>query len=169
MFQIEPPDLMHKRTRCTRIRIRTRTHVDTHRRNTSRQRNNYIGGNPLMYPEISASLSVSLPESDAKPRKTSKNKKSQQNLSLYISFIYIYNISILKRCAISLYFAIFAISRHKIIAFARNLIYNVYTLCVNGRKYHLLRAISFPRFKGLFSVWLVVYSPSKENPLGVKS
>ena len=71
-----------------------------------------------MYPEISASLSVSLPESDAKPRKTSKNKKSQQNLSLYISFIYIYNISILKRCAISLYFAIFAISRHKIIAFA---------------------------------------------------
>lgn len=59
VFQTEPPDLMHKRTRCTRIR--TRTHMDALRRNTSRQRNNYIGGNPLMYPEISASISVSLP------------------------------------------------------------------------------------------------------------
>nr|DAR61604.1 MAG TPA: hypothetical protein [Caudoviricetes sp.] len=28
MFQTEPPDLMHKRTRCTRIRIRTWMHSD---------------------------------------------------------------------------------------------------------------------------------------------
>lgn len=51
-----------------------------------------------MYPEISASLSVSLPNlmQDTKPRKISKNKKSQQNLSfIYFSFI-IYNIYIKK-------------------------------------------------------------------------
>ena len=48
----------------------THTHARMYalRRNTSRQRNNYIGENPLMYPEISASLSVSLPEFDAKAR-----------------------------------------------------------------------------------------------------
>nr|DAR61606.1 MAG TPA: hypothetical protein [Caudoviricetes sp.] len=34
---------------------------------------------------------------------------------------------------------------------------------------HNLRKPRFLASNGLFSVWLVVYSPSKENPLGVKS
>lgn len=49
---------------------------------------NYIGENPLMYPEISSSLSVSLPELDAQARarnrrffdfeKTKKNQKGKK-------------------------------------------------------------------------------------------